>query len=245
MAEMARPMSIPLTNRFRAARSYAQKSRVGLPLGLINRLDLTGRLYLDSDKAQHDYLTHYRRHLGPLRYRANTLLEIGVGGYDSRTPGGSLRIWRDSLPFSRIIGVDLHDKQVDLGRRVHFMRIDQGNTADLTRLVDCFGVPNIVIDDGSHVGEHINTSFRMLFPLMPSGSIYVIEDLHTSYWPSFGGSVPTNSGTAVGLLRLLLDDIQSNDTTFDQSPNENRPDRVFSDVKSACIYPGIAFIGKR
>ena len=60
---------------------------------------------------------------------------------------------------------------------------------DLRRvLAAAGGPPDVIIDDGSHIGEHVCTTFEALFPSMAAGGVYVIEDLHTSYWPSYGGA---------------------------------------------------------
>jgi cephalosporin hydroxylase len=48
---------------------------------------------------------------------------------------------------------------------------------------------DIVIDDGSHVFEHQIASFEALFPLASSTAVYIVEDVHTSYLPDFGGAV--------------------------------------------------------
>jgi hypothetical protein len=50
--------------------------------------------------------------LGHRRFRKNLLLEIGV------LEGDSLAIWRDYLPRSAVIGIDIAATTIDLGRRV-------------------------------------------------------------------------------------------------------------------------------
>lgn len=46
---------------------------------------------------------------------------------------------------------------------------------------------DIIIDDGCHIVEHQITSFKTLFPLIKPKGMYIIEDLHTSYWKEYGG----------------------------------------------------------
>lgn len=41
---------------------------------------------------------------------------------------------------------------------------------------------DIILDDGSHISEHIITSFTTLFSELKPGGLYVIEDTQTSYW---------------------------------------------------------------
>jgi len=126
-----------------------------LPLGT------TVRLYGNTDKAVRGYPRYYVHHFRGFRWRRNRVLEIGVGGYASAAPSGSLRIWRDYLPRSTIVGIDIHDKDVRLGKRVHFCRGDQTSREVFDRALEALGgAPDIVIDDGSHLDAHAIASFR-------------------------------------------------------------------------------------
>ena len=136
-------------------RDTARQRGLGRPLGLANGLSRLIWLYGGTDKLTHDYVRHYERHLGPRRLRRQTVFEIGVGGYESVEPGGSLAVWRDYLLRSTIVGIDIADKAVVLGDRVRFEQADQSSVDDLARVVATHGAPDVVIDDGSHVGGHI------------------------------------------------------------------------------------------
>jgi hypothetical protein len=180
-----------------------------------------------------------------LRLHRQTVYEIGVGGYDSQYPGGSLRIWRDYFLRSTIVGLDIVVKKIRWGDRVKFEQVDQSSAEDLARVVGTHGAPAVVIDDGSHVGEHIWASFEYLWPLLPSGGVYAIEDLSTAYYPSHGGSDPVPSGSSVALLQELTDAVQALDPTFALKPEWGfRSAPRFADVASLAVYPGIAFIEK-
>ena len=160
-----------------ALQRVARRTRVGTLFSITNRPDLIAHAYGDTDKGEHGYFTYYRRHFGPIRFRRAMIIEIGVGGYRSQAAGGSLAIWRDDFPRSSIVGLDLYDKVIHWGPRVAFRRADQNSPDDLERVLEEFGSPDIVIDDGSHVGEHIHTSFRTLWPKLRPGGIYVVEDV--------------------------------------------------------------------
>ena len=54
---------------------------------------------------------------------------------------------------------------------------DQNDPAILNEMATRHGPFDIIIDDGSHVGEHIITSFRALFPDLTANGLYAIEDL--------------------------------------------------------------------
>jgi hypothetical protein len=231
------------TRRRGQIRSAARSARVGALLPL----DQAIRLYGGSDKWLHGYCGAYRNHLSSKRLHRNRILEIGVGGYEDREMGGgSLRAWRDCFPFSRIVGLDLHEKSFNLGPRVTVVQGDQESKADLDHCVDVLGgPPNIVIDDGSHLVDHAIASFSILFPQMPPGSIYVVEDLQTSYSENWGGGIPAPETTAIGLARDLVDAVQVQDPTFDRRPQDGpKPPHWASDVGAVHVYPGICFIEK-
>ncbi|MDT4915004.1 MAG: hypothetical protein QOC66_4132 [Pseudonocardiales bacterium] len=214
-------------------------------LGAANAPDTLLRVYGGSDKRKHGYLGYYRRHLGRYRLARNVVFEIGVGRYASRSVGGSLALWRDYLPRSVIVGIDIYDKDVRIGRTVKFAQADQNDPAQLQAVVDLHGRPDIVIDDGSHVGEHINTSFEHLWPQLRPGGMYVIEDLATSYAPHFGGGHPPPAESGVGLAQSLVSDVQASDHGFAMYPQFSAPPSPkFADLAAVHAYPGIAFIEK-
>lgn len=113
------------------------------------------------------------------------MFEIGVQN------GGWTQMWKHYFgPYAKIVGIDLEPKCKSLeepGICVHIG--DQSNTDFLSSLVAEFGPPDIVLDDGSHQVKHINATFDFLFPLMRKGSVYMVEDLDTAYWPEYGGGL--------------------------------------------------------
>jgi len=119
------------------------------------------------------------------RGRPVTLLEIGVQN------GGSLEIWQKYLPpDSEIHGVDIDERCCGLpfSGNIHF---HLGNAADSAFLDDTFGGIDfdIILDDGSHVCGDVITTFRSLFRKLKPGGVYIIEDMHTSYWENYGGGL--------------------------------------------------------
>ena len=155
----------------------------------------------------HFYTPHYERHLGHLRDESFVLLEIGVGGYSRDGEGGaSLRMWRRFFGRAEIVGLDLEDKSFVDRPRITTVRGDQTDPAVLTSIVDRFGAPLVVVDDGSHRPSDIVATFEVLFPLLPDGAVYAIEDTQTSYWPEFGGSEDLDSpDTTMAFVKRLLD----------------------------------------
>ncbi len=153
----------------------------------------------------HWYTQHYERHFARLRTEPVRVLEIGIGGYDDPdSGGGSLRMWERFFPRGLIHGLDVVEKNVT-GPRIMTVRGDQSDAGFLDRLGRELGPFDVVIDDGSHFNDHVRTSFHALFPHVRSGGLYVVEDLQTAYWPSWGGHPEGGDGTSIGLLKSFVD----------------------------------------
>lgn len=148
------------------------------------------------------FLPVYDRILAPFRGREIRFLEIGV------SLGGSLELWRDYFgPDAKILGVDVNPECAERVDPPNVVRIgSQADTEFLDSVLAELGVPDIILDDGSHVANHQFVSFRHLFPKLADGGLYIIEDCHTAYWESFGGAYG-DAENAIGLAKTLIDDL--------------------------------------
>jgi demethylmacrocin O-methyltransferase len=97
-----------------------------------------------------------------------------------------------------------------------------------------------VIDDGSHIPDHVMQSWIVLWMELTTPGWYVIEDLMTSYWPEFGGSSLKTGDTVIGFLQGLIDRIHY--VEFDV-PGYN-PNRFDLTVVGLEIARNIVFIRK-
>jgi demethylmacrocin O-methyltransferase len=141
-----------------------------------------------TDKARgHNYIPAYERFFSKYRNRRITLLEIGVGGADAGDGGFSLNLWETYFRRGTIVGIDIFDKTKLSRGRVHVHQCSQVDRDGLEKIAREYGGFDLVIDDGSHINEHQIRTFNILFPLMKSRGIYVVEDTQTSYWPAYGG----------------------------------------------------------
>jgi hypothetical protein len=177
-------------------------------------LSRLARIYGTDKINYHNYIEHYQRHFAPLRKKKLKVLEIGVGGYDKPDAGGeSLRMWKSYFQNSMIFGIDVYDKSNCDESRIKTFRGSQADPEFLRWIIDQIGVPDIIIDDGSHMNKHVLVSFENLFPALADNGIYVIEDLQTSYWHNFGGtSSDLNSkNTTMGNLKKLVDGLNYQD----------------------------------
>ena len=133
----------------------------------------------DTDKPE-GYLRLYEKEFAAISNGEVKVLELGV------LTGGSLFMWRDYFSRGPVVGLDVNAVEInDPTGRIHVYQGYQQDTALLTRIAqeqapDGF---DVIVDDGSHIGELTATSFCHLFKhhLKPSG-IYAIEDWGTGYW---------------------------------------------------------------
>ncbi len=98
---------------------------------------------------------------------------------------------------------------------------------------------DIVLDDGSHVASHQRTSFSTLFPLLSEGGLYIIEDMHKAYWPSFEGGLKRR-GTAIEFLKDKIDHMHRHYRTRGLNTEATMPD-----IESIQFFDSIAVVRKR
>lgn len=179
-------------------------------LFFMSNLDKLASIHKTDKNRYHFYTQHYQKHFKPFKYKKINLLEIGVGGYENPLSGGeSLRMWKTFFPFAKIFSLDLYDKSFLQEKRI---KIFKGSQIDLDFLEDVCaqaGVFDLIVDDGSHINEHVIKSFEFLFPKLKKGGIYVIEDTQTSYWEKYGGSSTelNKEGTIYHFFKSLIDSL--------------------------------------
>jgi hypothetical protein len=149
------------------------------------------------------YFWIYERVFASLRHEKLKILEIGV------LRGSSLRLWREYFddPETVIVGLDIDPKCAQYAkpdRGVHVMIGNQVDRAFLADVVSRHGPFDIIIDDGSHISSQIIATFNALFldGLKESG-LYVVEDLHTSYWPGWRNSELSFIDVAKQIVELM------------------------------------------
>lgn len=150
----------------------------------------------------HHYIPLYDKYFDIFRNRQIRFLEIGV------SKGGSLQMWRQYFGDQAIIfGIDINPECYKYNG--HSAQVRIGSQVDenfLMSVVSEMGGIDIVLDDGSHRMEHIEASLNILFPKLNNSGIYLIEDLHTSYWKDFGGGFDKKSNF-FNKIRNFIDDI--------------------------------------
>ena len=162
----------------------------------------------------HHYFPIYERHLARFRNTTITVIEIGV------SKGGSLAMWQRFFgPMATIIGLDINERCMEHEAPGIHVRIgDQSDEAFLARVIEEFGTPDIIIDDGSHIMKHVSASFNFLYEKMSKSGVYIVEDLHTAYLKEFGGGLD-NPDTFINLSMAFIDDINAFNTEGALAPS--------------------------
>lgn len=154
-----------------------------------------------SDKWS-SYLTKYDKIFSPYRDMPVRLVEIGIQN------GGSLEIWSEYFYNAQLIlGCDINPKCAVINHDSSTIKIIIGDINKQNTLKEIYALANeldIVIDDGSHVSSDIINTFCKLFPLLSSEGVYVVEDLHCSYWQQFDGGLYTPH-SSIGFFKSLID----------------------------------------
>src|SRR6266511_1223882 len=133
------------------------------------------------------YFNEYDRILDEYRNKPVRLLEIGIQN------GGSLEIWSKYFPNAqKLVGCDINPDCARLIYEDSRIAVVVGDVnSDAAQAVVLGHAPgfDVIIDDGSHCSSDIVKTFARYFPHLADGGVFVVEDLHCSYWQEFEGGL--------------------------------------------------------
>jgi len=193
----------------------------------------------------HDFLTNnkklihkwvhffpiYERHFQKFVNQSVVFWEIGV------SQGGSLQMWKRYLgPFAKIIGIDINpDCKAHEEDQITVCIGDQSDTNFLQGIIDKYGQPDVVLDDGSHIMSHVCASFNFLYEKLSKNGVYFVEDLHTAYWERYEGGL-RREGTFIELCKNLVDSLNARHCGL--------PPSFANSTYSMCFYDSIVVFEK-
>jgi len=196
------------TKATQPAQSVATLQEIGVKHGTDKSFDDGGHTYYGLS-----YLDIYAKYFESIRYQPINFLEIGV------LDGASLRTFQEYFPNGNIYGLDIDPRcKAFEGDRIKVMIGSQADTSVLEQVRAEIGSFDIIIDDGSHVVDHMITSFEHLFDAVTPGGYYIMEDVGCTYtdpnmgWPGMRYNKEdalTNDREAFG--RFILDRIAAVD----------------------------------
>lgn len=181
------------------------------------------------------YFDIYDRHFAPFRRKPVKVLEFGV------SHGGSMEMWRHYFGRkAQIIGVDIDPICLASAGipQVQIVIGDQDDRGFLKQLAADHGPFDIVIEDGGHTMTQQISTFEEIWPKVRLGGVYLAEDLHTSYWPNYGGGL-RQPGTFIEYAKDLID--RQNAW---HSRGQLAPDRYTKSIGGMHVYDSIIVFDK-
>ena len=222
-----------------------------------SRYEYLDRLALEAeaDKGSnyHNYTKVYANYFDAIKDKPLKFLEIGI------YKGASVRLWESYFPNAELHFIDITlSNLIYQPSRANLHLADQSNSNQLLAVMnETGGQYDIILDDGGHTMDQQKTTFKMLFPYLKSGGIFIIEDLHTSYWRAFDGGGDLNRPNArrqstTEFLKGLIDDVNfvgartgvaNHDVNLDHIRQELTSYR--EEILSITFYDSLCFITKR
>ena len=154
--------------------------RKGLQAGFFREFHELERLGVEelTDKCRyrHNYLQKYEFFLRDWKEKPLRLLELGV------FKGGSERMWKRFFPQAQVYGVDIDENCRAYEEERIKIRIGDLSQDDMLESLKEIR-PHIIVDDASHFWSHQIKALFTLFPALPSGGVYILEDMETSFHP--------------------------------------------------------------
>jgi len=183
------------------------------------------------------YFDIYERYFNKYVDRNVLMIEIGVDN------GGSIEMWKKYLgQNTTIVGIDIRQecKQFeDVDNKIFVEIGDQSDTNFLNSIIEKYGKPDIVLDDGSHIMNHLIKTFNFLYFNMKSEGTYLVEDLHTCYWSEFEGGL-LSPNTFIEFTKSKIDELNAPHTRGTQAITD------FTKItQSINIYDSIVVFEKR
>lgn len=182
------------------------------------------------------YFEIYERHFNRFRDTDVTILEIGI------LHGGSLQMWKEYFgPRAKIYGIDINPKCKEFEEQN--VEILIGSQSDRNFLRDVRAkIPkvDILIDDGGHTMEQQIVTYEEMFDHISPNGVYLIEDLHTSYWDEFGGG-HRRDGSFIEYSKNFIDSINA----FHSKQDSLKVTSFTRSVHSLHYYDSILVVEKR
>lgn len=209
----------------------------------------------------HNYACKYDSYFSSIKNEPIKFLEIGF------EHGSSALMWQEYFPNAELHFIDVQSDffkiySKGLTSRCHLHVGNQENPHDLLNVMKKINDQlDIILDDGGHTMKQQIVSFKTLFPFVRSGGVYIIEDLHTSYWIEqygnyYGGhgtfEAPlAQDGSAICFLMALVHDVNYIAARTGSASEQHCPQDIYKtlnyyqkNIKSIHFYSGMCLIFK-
>jgi hypothetical protein len=144
---------------------------------------------LTDKNTAHSYLPLYQQLLANKKETAKNVLEIGIGNFEEKGGGGSIKLWRSFFTNATIYALDIfsidnvNDELKNDDRIILYTSTDAYNneffkTHFLDKNIKC----DFMLDDGPHTLESMKQFIRLYSQLMTDDGILIIEDIQSWDW---------------------------------------------------------------
>lgn len=209
----------------------------------------------DKRILEHNYVQFYEKYFEPIRDKNLKILEIGIyrpAPNSGRLVGASLKTWYDYFPKAEIYGVDLTDFTDVENDRIktticnQAYREDKEDYPGLESVIKKFGGDfDIIIDDGGHTMEQQLVTLGYMFKYLKPNGIFIVEDLHTSYFAPQAYNKTNTKNTALNVLQ----EFHRNGKIYSEFMTEEEINYLNNHIKKCEIHKAniseISFITKK
>lgn len=188
----------------------------------------------------HHYFDIYERHFSKYQNMNPNILEIGTA-----EGGGTEMINYYFENNCEILTIDIdqpQDPEIKTKfKNIKFLQGDQANNNFLNAIKTANKKFDIIIDDGGHGMDMQITTFKALYEHLSDIGTYLIEDVHTSYWPEYSGGVERQN-TFIEFTKKLIDRLN----TWHWKQSFTEADLIFcKQTDSIHYYDSVVVIEKR
>jgi len=209
----------------------------------------------DKQRNLHNYVEFYEKYFTTIKNEKLKILEIGIYRPPVNGPasvGASLKTWRDYFINSKIYGVDLGPFEDVNEERIQTIianqetRFKENDINGLNDVIENFGSDyDIIIDDGGHTMLQQQLTLGFMFKFLKPKGLFIIEDLHTSYFAPFAYNKTNTQNTT---LKMIEDYFKNNHIESEFMLDEEK-DYLNKNIEKVELYKGnhseIVFITKK
>jgi hypothetical protein len=142
---------------------------------LLELFKLNGAVKYGQDKFFHNYDVVYEVLFKEFQDKEINIFEVGY------FQGGSCRLWLDYFKKAKVRCIDIDPRKGDKDNpsliRDNRFKLDIINANDLTPEYFEGFIPDIAIDDGSHLIEDQIRFIKLMYSIMKPGSLIIVEDV--------------------------------------------------------------------
>ena len=206
----------------------------------------------DKSSESHNYTKVYSQYFKSSKDKPIRFLEIGI------YRGDSVRFWENYFSKADLHFIDITNQYIQYySPRSQYHFLDQGDIPSLKRFAAQQEAFDVILDDGGHTMEQQINSFLVLFSSVKPGGLYIIEDLHTSYYMYGYGASRDHLGrpgndTAIAFLKNLIDDVNfpgaaTSCANPDKLPAELKAkmSNISQHIESIRFYSSVCIIEKK